>query len=385
MRGVKEAGYSLIELMVSIVIGLLLTSAIVGLFISTSNSNSELVKTNSQIENGRFTLQILENDLVHAGFWDTYIPQFDNLTYVSTPGDVPNAVPNPCLSYLTPWNAAYLTNIIGINVQTYADTPPSGSGCVTNFATNKKANTDVLVVRHLETCLTGDTGCDVNTTGKLYFESSMNYNGYCQFPLVTDVLPYTFGIAGFGVLHKRDCITPVTNKRKFVSNIYYIRNYSKIIGDGIPTLMMSTFDLVGGFLAYQSSVELIDGVEGFNVELGVDSLSSAGSPVDYTQPTNWPDPNILKSPTNRGDGVPDGNFVHCTDALPCTFSQLTNVVAVKLYVLTRAEKSSPGYVDNKVYTMGSTTLGPFNDGYKRHVFSTSVRLHNISGRRETPL
>jgi type IV pilus assembly protein PilW len=34
--------------------------------------------------------------------------------------------------------------------------------------------------------------------------------------------------------------------------------------------------------------------------------------------------------------------------------------------------------------LGTAALGPFNDHYKRHVFSTSVRLTNISGRRETP-
>jgi type IV pilus assembly protein PilW len=63
---------------------------------------------------------------------------------------------------------------------------------------------------------------------------------------------------------------------------------------------------------------------------------------------------------------------------------LTNVAAVKLYVLTRANLATPGYTDTKTYTLGSTTLGPFSDSFKRHVFSTTVRLINVSGRRETP-
>jgi type IV pilus assembly protein PilW len=29
-------------------------------------------------------------------------------------------------------------------------------------------------------------------------------------------------------------------------------------------------------------------------------------------------------------------------------------------------------------------MGPFNDSFKRHVFSTTVRLVNPAGRRETP-
>jgi type IV pilus assembly protein PilW len=57
---------------------------------------------------------------------------------------------------------------------------------------------------------------------------------------------------------------------------------------------------------------------------------------------------------------------------------------VRLHVLVRAENRTSGYTDTKTYNLGSTTLGPFNDGYKRHVFTQTVRLTNISMRRETP-
>jgi type IV pilus assembly protein PilW len=70
--------------------------------------------------------------------------------------------------------------------------------------------------------------------------------------------------------------------------------------------------------------------------------------------------------------------------VPCTTAQLSNTVAVKLYVLARSTQSTPGYTDDKTYQLGSTTLNAFGDQYKRHVFSTTVRLVNISGRRETP-
>ena len=380
----SQLGFSLIELMVAIAIGLIMLAALIALFLNVNSSDNELTKANSQIENGRFSMQVLESDIAHAGYWDTYISQFGDLTYTGVPTDTPTAVPNPCLSYSTPWTNANVTNLIGINIQVYGDTPPSGSGCVTNFSTNKKANTDVLVVRHIELCLPGDPNCAPDTPGSLYFQSSLSYNAYCVAPLTTDSSPYTLGTTGFGTLHKRDCTTAVTEKRKFISNIYYIRDYANTVGDGIPTLMMSQFDLVGGVLAQQAAVPLVEGIESFKVEIGIDSLSSSGTAVDYTTPINWPDLTNLKSPTNRGDGVSDGAYVHCTDAVPCTAAQLTNVVDVKIYVLSRTDKVSPGYINNKTYSLGSSTLGPYNDAYKRHVFSTSVRLNNIAGRRETP-
>ncbi len=387
-----QAGFSLIELMVAIAIGLVITATLITLFLNINRSNDEMAKTNSQIENGRFAIQSLQDDVSHAGFWDTYVPQFDDLTLAVVPADAPTAVPNPCLAYTAPWTAAYISNLIGIPVQVYGSTPPSGSGCVTDLATNKKSNTDVLVVRHAETCLPGDTNCEAGTLGKLYFQSSLSYflpvprpipEPNCPSGHNADTTAYELNTT-LSTLHKKDCTTAITEKRKFISNIYYIRDYATTAGDGIPTLMLSQFDLAGGALAHQAAVPLIEGIESFQVELGVDNLSKTGAAVDYASKVNWADPANLKTPTNRGDGVPDGAFVKCTDAVPCTTDQLTNTVAVKLYVLARADKISPGYTDTKTYALGSITLGPYNDGFKRHVFSTTVRLNNISGRRETP-
>jgi type IV pilus assembly protein PilW len=152
--------------------------------------------------------------------------------------------------------------------------------------------------------------------------------------------------------------------------------------------MRSQLDL----LAHQAPVALIDGIEAFRVELGIDNISVSGEAVDYSTAILWTDPATETSPRNRGDGVPD-EFVRCTDAVPCTAEQLANVVAVKLYVLARSRDTTPGYIDAKSYCLGepnpdgscpaANTIAAANDQYKRHAFSTSVRLINISGRRET--
>ena len=129
---------------------------------------------------------------------------------------------------------------------------------------------------------------------------------------------------------------------------------------------------------------LIEGVEGFRVELGVDSLSASGTAVNYGTAIAWAAPPIEASPTNRGNGSVDGDYVRCTSATPCTAAQLTDVVAAKVHLLVRARDFSPGYTDTKTYNLGPTTLGPFNDNFKRHVFTSTVRFMNVSGRRETP-
>ena len=442
------------------------------MLVSLSSANRELAKANSQIENGRFAIQVLQSDIAHAGFWGTFVPQFDDVNWQFLPNDTPTALPDPCLAYSTAnWDFTYKNNLIGIPVQS-GDAAPAG--CTT--VSGKKADTDVLVVRHTATCVPGDTNCDADTAGKMYFQSSpcsagtagtaqsgtsttitliaasassttsrtnnaysgmiirttggtgagqsrviSTYDGTTFVATVTvawttipdNTTTYTIveavlDTSGF-TLHQRgsDCATAAAaDKRKFISNIYYIRNYATTVGDGIPTLMRSSFDPAGPVaLAHQTAEALVEGIEGFGVELGIDdtvtrcALNTAvnyAAVVDKIDPTTCAantDVTLNTLPINRGDGNPD-TFIRCTTAVPCTAAQLANVVAAKLYVLARSTETTPGYTDTKTYCLAAidatgvcpdaNKLGPFNDSYKRHLFSTTVRLNNTSGRRETP-
>jgi len=369
----RQSGLSLIELMVSITISLVILAALVALFVNTSRSSREFARANSMIESGRLAVQVLESDVVHAGYWGTYVPDFDDQTSSAAPDDVPTAVPDPCLAYdPANWTDEYIDNLIGMPVQTYDD----ATVCA-GIITDRLADTDVLIVRHVETCLPGgpSPNCEPVVPGRLYFQSTL---------CLTDVAERVLDTAGF-MLQQRDCVTPA-DTRRFMSSIYYVRDYSVTAGDGIPTLMRSQFDLSpGGELEHQAAVPLVEGIEGFRVELGVDDFSETGAAVDYTIAVNWADPETRTTPTNRGDGVPDDTFVRCTTAVPCTADQLMNLTAVKLHVLARSREPSQGHSDTKTYALDAgTTLGPFNDSFQRHVFVTTIRLPNISGRRITP-
>lgn len=378
-----QSGFTLVEMMISVGISFLLLMAMIGFLVNASHTNRELAKANSQVESGRFTIQMLQNDISQAGFWAQLVPQYDDLTLTNTPGDVPSAVPDPCLTYApATWDAAYKTNLIGIPLQVYESAPSSCSSIVLN----KKADTDVLLVRHADTCIPGEANCDASATGKLYFQASG-----CEAEIAaTTPVRYVLDTTGF-TLKQRGCTgTPpattgtLASVRKFISNIYYVRDYATTTGDGIPTLVRSQFDLVSGTLAHQAALPLAEGVEGFKLELGVDSLSDTNAAVDFTQAITWSDPTTKTSPANRGDGAPDGDFIRCTTASPCTTAQLMNTVAARLHLLVRSSETTPGYTDTKTYTLAGTTYGPYNDNYKRHVFSTTIRLVNVAGRRETP-
>ena len=473
----RQRGFSLVELMISVVVSLVVLAGLSAMLVNVSRSNAEMAKSNSQIENGRFAIQALENELVHAGFWGEYVPQYDDVSSLFVPADAPGAVPDPCRAYLaddfnpattSDWDFDYINQLLGIAIQVSADAP---GNCVLD---NKVANTDVLVVRHAATCIAGQANCDDEVNGKMYFQANLCVpsttgtaqlagnssttialvppssasntsalvDGYVGMRIrmlsgagigqtrvisaytgpgyIATVLPawtvtpapgdkYTIVDEALSStqfpMRKRSCLASApADKRHFESNIYYIRNYASAAGDGIPTLVRSAFDPgATPALAHQAPEALVEGIERFSVEVGIDDTvhrCNLNTPIVLTEVVAMIKPvgcslstnaseNTL--PTNRGDGAPD-RFMRCTTAVPCSADQLRNAVATKLFLLVRNSEPTPGYVDAKTYCLASRaaddscpdTAGPFNDGYKRHLFSTTVRLTSISGRRETP-
>ena len=98
---------------------------------------------NRMIENGRFAMQLLQNNLVHAGFWGSL-----------RPGPA-TAIPNACPAAGDWANPAYTANLLAIPVQAFADGSTLGDCGVSGVL----ANSQVLVVSHANTCVAGAAGC----------------------------------------------------------------------------------------------------------------------------------------------------------------------------------------------------------------------------------
>lgn len=82
----KNGGFSLVELMVALTIGLFLLGGLATIFMNSSEANHELQKTAQQIENGRYAIATLSQDLRLAGFYG----HFHELP------SAPAALPDPC-------------------------------------------------------------------------------------------------------------------------------------------------------------------------------------------------------------------------------------------------------------------------------------------------
>ncbi|KQT10352.1 PilW family protein [Ramlibacter sp. Leaf400] len=385
-RNLRQAGFTLVELMVGLALGLFILLALLTLLANVSRSNSELSKTNRMIENGRLSVHLMQSDITHAGFWGGLVPQFDDLTSSVVPtlasagGQVPTALPDPCAPDWT--SNEYKANVMGVPVAAYevsgafSRTAAGSAPVCSGIVTTPVAATDVLVVRHAEPCMASATGSDEcgpvpASTNDVYFQASRCSTAPGAFLLE----PATTGAAGFGLL-QRDC-TAAAPVYKYASTLYYVK-----LVNGVPTLMMSRVSN-GTQGAAQA---LIENVEAFVVEFGIDNRSDTGAAPNFTSAVTWTGTGYA-SPANRGDGNAD-TYVRCTTSTPCTAATLMNAVSVKIHVLVRTDEPTAGVTDGNQYELGASadklTLAAANDGYRRQLFTQTIRLPNVSGRRETP-
>jgi type IV pilus assembly protein PilW len=337
----NSSGYTIIELMVAITISLIVLSALVTMFAASSRERRAVERANQQTDDGQYALQMLSDDLRNAGYLSTFNPGSFGLP--NSQLTVPVTVPNPCAT-----TVAALKNALLVPVQGY-DNGANAPACLADL----KAGTDILVIRRSSTCSVGSAGCDLQVPNDAYVQAS---------GCATELSAGTFYALDTNVgtlnLHLKDCVT-VAPIYQYRTHIYFVANNDQA-GDGIPTLKRA--ELAAGAF---NIVPLVEGVDNLQIEYGLDtSAPTTGSPAVYTA-----DPNTYNA---------------CAPAT-CV-SYWGNVVEVKLNLLTRDLTPSQGYTDTKTYTLGlnaagvPNTVGPFADGFRRHIYYTVARVNNVAGR-----
>lgn len=363
-----DAGFTIIEFMIAMTLSLLVLAALTTAFVASSRSRTEIEKANEQIENGRFALQILTDDIEMAGFLSSF--DIDLALAADTPLPVPAAKPNPCSATL-----ADLRDALPLHIQGY-DSLAALDSDLDDCLADLKPGTDILVVRRTATCVDGTANCAA--PGAPHFQASL-----CEDELASlDASEYYRLDTNVGNLNRtqRNCAT-VADRRQLLVHIYFIAN-EDLAGDGIPTLKRAELG-AGGF----TIVPLAHGIQDLQVDYGIDN-DADGAPDTYTS-----DPDIYDAP-----GGAAGPHADCAAHAAECISNWRNVMAVRLNVLARNSSGTRDHVDSKVYILGLNddgsdrcaldanddgTCEAFNDDVKRHVYQTSVRLNNPAGRRES--
>ena len=297
-----------------------------------------------QIENGRYALGLLSEEIRLAGFYGE-VKNVVNLPSTPPVGRHPDArrrCPTPArrLSHRSRQRCRFRCR-----ASIRRATAPS---CVPDAV----SGTDIIVVRR------------ANTT-TIAAGSAVASGFYTQTTNCATLAP-VFQIAQSGfTLTDKDCTT-VMPIRQYHVYIYYIAPCSVATGSGgacaagdarLPTLKRSDIAHERGAAArtHVNPEPLVEGIENIQYEYGLDTTGD-GSPDSYT-------------------------------AAPSSVTQWSQVVAVRIHLLARNADATAGYTDTKTYAMGNNADGSANTltpggSFRRHAYTALVRVTNVSQRLE---
>jgi type IV pilus assembly protein PilW len=357
--GRRQRGLTLIEFMVSITIGLIMVAALAALIADQSSNRAEVDRAGRLIENGRYAIRAMTDDLQLAGYWGEMngAPDATALT----------ALPDPCSLTVAGVSPGTQLHVQGYSAASFTNPPATMPTCINNL----RSGTDILVVRHVDPDISslvtgGVPDLTKLTDGQLYIQTGLNAAS-AAFTSVVNIGSLGTNTATF-TLKKKDLATTAT-VRKVVVRIYYVANCSVEVsgsctgadgGNPIPTLKMLELSSASGSPAWASAITIAEGIENLQIDYGVDGADADGGP--------------------NGDDVDGTALTHVT---------WPDVMAVKIYVLSRGLEKTPGFADGKTYKLGTAgdftpaTAAPADVGYKRQLFVQSVRMVNPSSRRSS--
>ncbi len=362
-RAASQSGFSVIELMVSLAIGLLLMTGVIALFVS-SRTNYETTERLSRIhENGRYALDEIVADIREAGFQGCARPNLNS----SRAADF--AISTLSNATAVTWN--FGTAVQGYQAAGAGNWAPAIQPVLTALAAGTQlpsgANpqpdpvSDVLIVRAprrgepalrltaaqanaadpLEaplitgsTLAAGDEVMISDCEARAWFEVT-TYNGA------------TMTHAASGQNASADILHPFRAGAEIVpvaTAIYYLAasgepaTATSFSGDG---KRLALWRRVG----QQQAEEIATGVERMEVRYGVDNVGSDGRVDQYVPASatlDW-----------------------------------ASVASVEVALLVRAPDAYGTDTNPRTYTLLDTTVGPFNDRHQRQVFTATVALRNL--------
>jgi len=413
--------------MIALTIGLIIATLMTVMFVANGKYRNDLDRSSRMIENGSFAVDRLTNDLRLASLY----AEVDVAKALNVAGSVgwpmPTAMPDPCAVTLSALAAALPLGVQGYDAPSATTAPDlSATTCATYFPLSElKPGSDVLVVRHTESCVAGPTagsGCTpaVSNSGIPYFQAS-----HCTPGATSELNGNPSGLTGANgmcystdhswcaldtntanfALHNIDCTIAATPKiadyHRYLVDIYFVaKNDCRSVDsapcsgvdDGIPTLKMAQLGSDSLNATVFKVTPIAEGIEALQIEYGLDTdapVAAAACPINM--PAWHP----------RCDGIADvytadpTSFVNaggCPGTPSACVQNWADVVTAKVHLLARNTEATPsGYTNDKSYTLGrkaddsANTYVPFNDGFKRHVYDATVRLYNQGGRREPVL
>lgn len=331
-----QSGLTLVELLVGLTLGLIITTALLLLFANSSANGQNLARSGLQIESGRYVSELLREDLRLAGFYGEISVSGSGATY-------PDPDPDPCDTTSSGWSGSPVTFPAPVHGYTGVQANEAPADCLPNH----KPGTAAIAVRRLSLDTVDPVGIPTGNT-QYYVQYS-----FCNSDLTSPQLIFSVDKAAF-TLRNRAC-SAANTVRAYVQRIYYVAGCNRCDpSDEVPTL--KRVDLVGNTWV---PTALADGIDDLQFEYGFDTTAAPG------------------------DGSADTYLAALGSTGPT--ARWENVMTVKVHFITRSLDKVLGdqLVATQDFDMGSAgTVTTAADGYTRRVYSNVIRLVNPGGARD---
>ncbi len=327
-RGLR--GSTLIELMIAMTIGVFLLGTLALVLSNNSRTRYEIEKSIGQIQNARYAMQMITDDLSNAGFYGE--------------AEIPDRPAGAALPNLCP-TAANLRAALVYPIQGEDNLAALPQDCAAIGAI--LSGNDLLAVRRTSTCAVGNPDCDPFFEGLQYLQQPACLADCLDLPKCS---PWINTSREALKARVRSCTAGADAPiYRLYSRLYFLAP-SNQPNDGIPTLKRADLTAAGYVVT-----PIAEGIEHLHFEYGVDNdergAPGYGEPDEYRKatldPEDWP-----------------------------------NVMAVRVHLLVRNALPTHGHLDDRTYHLGQEVIEAPGDAYKRQAYSTTVRLNNIAGRRE---
>lgn len=329
MKHIKtsQTGLSLVELMVAMTIGLVVSGAVATIFIQSKQSYSQNDEINFLQDNGRYALNTLAHDLEVAGFFGGMAAP-DTITFQTVPNDPNDPDDNPDFYLIGSGNLECGTAtkfIDGVGSWTYDATNPIGY---------LSAPTSTAVAANFPCVSAYQTGSDFLTVKRV------RGNPVTTDSALEDHKVYLYTDRSEGEFHTS--ITELTSNMRaweYYVHLYYLKNNT------LKKMYLGWDNTTNKFAMYET--DLAEGIEKFHIVFGIDDDADSDTIADY----------YTSSPS---------------------VEELNSAVTARVYVLARGSKEMQGYTNAKSYQLGDITINysSNSDSYYRRVFSTAVVMRN---------
>lgn len=341
---IKQRGFTIIEWMVSMTIGLFLLGGLLSIYVVSSTSTNDSLDNSELQENGRIAMNILMRDLHYTGFWGdmTGLPINTNngITLSANAGGLSST--NDCLddrsSGSFPASGVTLRSLWVARINDSGDMV-TGSGntaldCLS--AVTLQPNSDILVLKHVE----GTSVRNVGTDAEASVKSLNSTNAANQFFVA--MTPSS----GYFFLGSETSLPSATGALNpwiwpYVHHVYYVVNNNNIPELHRRELFAKMQDPRGA---------LVRGVQAIHVQLAVDTtVEQDNQPDIYVTPAS-----VTENQWNDG-----------------------RVVGAKLFLLMRASESTSSYTNTNVYTLGDLTFdySKTPDHYRRLLLESTINFN----------